>query len=352
MGLRNFFKNKTVLVTGHTGFKGAWLSIWLNEMGANVIGYALDPYYKNSVFELSKLAGKITDIRGDIRDIGKLKKVFKAHRPQIVVHLAAQSLLRLSYDIPRATFETNVMGTINIIECLKEYRPKSIVLVTSDKCYKNVEQKKGYTETDLLSDRDPYSCSKGCAEMAVQSYRNSFGLKMATARAGNVIGGGDWAPDRLVPDIIRSLKKGARIKIRNPRAVRPWQFVLEPLSGYLILAKEQYEGKDLSGGWNFGPDRTSIVSVKSLAEMIVDEWGGGEMLVQKDSSNKHEAQLLYLDCSRSKSKLKWKPLMNMKKTVKYIVEWYKNYGAGDTYKLCAEQIKRYEGLMRKAGRHT
>lgn len=341
MSFRDFFKGKVVLVTGHTGFKGSWLSIWLNEMGAKVIGYSLEPPYSNSLFELTKLKDKIVDIRADVRGLKKLRSIFEKYKPEIVFHLAAQAIVRLSYDLPIETFETNIMGTINILECIREYPVKSAVVITSDKCYKNIEQEKGYVESDALSDQDPYSCSKGCAEMVTQSYRNSFDIKVATTRAGNVIGGGDWAVDRLIPDIIRALKSNKSIIIRNPDSVRPWQFILEPLSGYLLLAQKQYNGEDLSEGWNFGPESVSIVPVKKIAEMIIKDWGHGDMVTQKDA-NKHEAGLLYLDINKAKKRLGWKPKFDINKTIQCIVEWYKNYEKEDTYYLCVKQIKEHE----------
>lgn len=351
MNLREFFKGKTVLITGHTGFKGAWLSIWLNDMGAKVIGYSLEPPYQNSLFELSGIGRRIIDIRADVRDFHKLDSVFSEYKPDIVIHLAAQAIVRLSYDIPVETFTTNAIGTLNILECIRNYKTKSAVLITSDKCYKNVEKEGGYAETDELSDQEPYSCSKGCAEMIAQSYRFSFNLKIATARAGNVLGGGDWAKDRLVPDIIRSLKRNEPVIIRNPNSTRPWQFVLEPLRGYLILAKRQYEGENLSGGWNFGPDRDSIIPVEELAKSITDKWGFGILEIQKENSNsdKHEANLLFLDASKAKNKLGWKTILNAEKTVNYIVEWYKNYDKEDVYSLCNNQIHKYEKEVEKHG---
>lgn len=343
MNFYDFFWGKTVFVTGHTGFKGAWLSIWLKEMGANVIGYSLEPPYAKSLFEIAKLKEKITDIRADIRDYNKLSSIFGKYKPEIVFHLAAQSIVRKSYDTPLETFETNLMGTINVLEVLRKNRVKSAVIITSDKCYKNVEQTKGYAETDAFSDQDPYSCSKGCAEMAAESYRKSFSLKVATTRAGNVIGGGDWAKDRLVPDAVRALEANREIIIRNPQSIRPWQFVLEPLSGYLMLAKRQYIGENLSGGWNFGPDRISMITVKKVAEGIIKRWGSGTITVKKDKT-KHEAGLLYLDCSKSKRKLRWKPKFDIHETIKYVVDWYKNYRNKDPYELCVRQIRAYEAV--------
>lgn len=341
MSFYDFFKGKTVFVTGNTGFKGAWLSIWLKEMGANVVGYSLEPPYPKSLFEITNLKKKITDIRADIIDYNKLSSIFKKYKPEIVFHLAAQSLVRKSYDIPLETFETNLMGTINILEVLRKNYIKSVVIITSDKCYKNIEQTKGYVETDSFSDQDPYSCSKGCAEMAAESYRKSFNLKVATTRAGNVIGGGDWAKDRLVPDVIRALEANSDIIIRNPKSVRPWQFVLETLTGYLMLAKKQYDGENLSEGWNFGPDRNSMITVKKVVESIIKKWGAGNITVKRDKT-KHEAGLLYLDCNKSKSRLGWKPKLNIYESIEYIVEWYKNYKNYDPYKLCIKQIKDYE----------
>lgn len=342
MSFREFFNGKKVLVTGHTGFKGAWLSLWLNDMGARVIGYALDPPYENSLFKLTNLKDKIIDIHADICDLNKLDEIFNKYKPDIVIHLAAQAIVRLSYDIPVETFTTNIVGTMNILECVKKYQTKSAVLITSDKCYKNIEQEEGYKETDAFSDQDPYSCSKGCAEMIAQSYRNSFGLKVATARAGNVVGGGDWAVNRIVPDIIKAIKKDEKVIIRNPESTRPWQFVLEPLRGYLILAKKQYEGEKLSEGFNFGPDRDSIVPVVDLSKLIINQWGSGEIEIQKDNSNKHEAGLLYLDCTKTREKIGWKTELDINKVVDYIVEWYKNYELGDVYQLCINQIYKYE----------
>jgi len=343
MSFNDFFKGKTILVTGHTGFKGAWLSIWLNEMGAKVIGYSLEPPYSNSLFELAKLKDKLIDIRADVRDLKKLEAIFKKHKPEIIFHLAAQPIVRLSYDIPKETFETNIMGTINVLECLRKYPYGAAVIITSDKCYENMEQTEGYIETDKFSNKDPYSTSKGCAELVVESYKNSFNMKVATARAGNVVGGGDWAVYRLVPDIMKALKSKKDIVVRNPDSVRPWQFVLESLYGYLILAQKQFNGEEVNEGWNFGPDKISMITVKELVELIIKKWGYGNVVIKKDTS-KPEAGLLYLDCTKSKTRLGWKPKLDIRETINNIVEWYKNYENEDVYTLCAKQIKEYEDL--------
>jgi len=350
MDFREFFNGKIVLVTGHTGFKGAWLSLWLNDMGAKVIGYALNPEYEDSLFKLTNLKDKIVDIRADIRDLNKLDEIFREHKPDIVIHLAAQAIVRVSYDIPVDTFTTNIIGTVNVLECLKKYQTKSAVLITSDKCYKNIEQEEGYKETDAFSDKDPYSCSKGCAEMVTQSYRNSFGIKVATTRAGNVIGGGDWAVNRIVPDIIKSIKKNEKIIIRNPKSTRPWQFILEPLRGYLMIAKKLYEKEELNEGFNFGPNKESIIPVINLAQLIIKKWGSGEIEIQKDDSNKHEAGLLYLDSTKIREKIGWKAELDINQVADYIVDWYKNYESEDVYQLSINQIHKYETEIDKTNK--
>ncbi len=344
MSYSEFFKGKKVLVTGHTGFKGSWLSIWLHNMGAEVIGFSNGTLYPDSLFEITGLSNKITDIRGDVRDLDQLDKVFKEHQPEIVLHLAAQSLVRLSYNIPVETFGTNVMGTANILECIRKKPVKSSVIITSDKCYLNIEKQEGYKESDPFNTHDPYSASKGCAEMVAESYRYSFDQKIATTRAGNVVGGGDWAKDRLIPDAINALNKGDDIVIRNPVSTRPWQFVLEPIRGYLELAKRQYEGEDLNGGWNFGPERSSMVTVKEVIDLIIDKWGSGSLRVEGDTSNMAEAGLLFLDIDKADKQINWRPKLNINATVDYICEWYKNYQTEDPYELCLRQIKKYDEL--------
>lgn len=352
----NFYKNKTVLVTGHTGFKGSWLTIWLNELGSKVIGYALDPLTNEDNFVRSKLSNKIIDIRGDIRDLDKLKAIFNKYKPDIVFHLAAQPLVRLSYEIPKETYEVNVMGTLNILECIQSSDSVKVgIMITTDKCYENKEQIWGYRENDPLGGYDPYSSSKACDEILISSYRNSFmnpndyekhGKAIASVRAGNVIGGGDWAKDRIVPDCIRYLMKEEPIEVRNPNAVRPFQYVLEPLYGYLLLAYEMYKSPmKYCGAWNFGPDFNSIINVRTLVDILIDRWGKGNWKDTSNSQSVHEANLLLLDCTKAKTFLNWKPKLNIKQALEYTVDWYKNYYSEDVYALCAKQIKIYSELL-------
>ncbi|MBZ9624567.1 CDP-glucose 4,6-dehydratase [Clostridium sp. FP2] len=352
----NFYKGKTVLVTGHTGFKGSWLSIWLNELGAKVIGYGLDPYTDRDNFVVTGLKDKIVDIRGDVREVGKLEEVFKRYKPQIVFHLAAQPLVRLSYENPKETYETNVMGTLNILECIRKSESVKVsIMITTDKCYENKEQIWAYRENDPMGGYDPYSSSKGCCELLISSYRNSFmnpkdydkhGKAIASVRAGNVIGGGDWSKDRMVPDCIRALMQDKDIEIRNPNAVRPWQHVLEPLSGYLLLAYKMYEnGVNYCGGWNFGPDNESIVYVKTIADMVVSEWGSGNWMDLSEKNAPHEATLLSLDCTKAKLRLGWNPKLSIEEALSYTIEWYKHFCYKDVYTMCTEQVKKYSKLL-------
>jgi CDP-glucose 4,6-dehydratase len=350
------YKDKTVLVTGHTGFKGSWLAIWLNELGAKVIGYGLAPITTEDNFVVSHLSEKITDIRGDIRDPQKLQFVFDTYKPEIVFHLAAQPIVRLSYENPKETYETNVMGTLNVLECIKNSPSVKVgVMITTDKCYENHEQIWGYRETDALGGYDPYSSSKACAELLIASYRNSYmnpkdymrhGKVIASVRAGNVIGGGDWQKDRIIPDCIRALANNLPIEIRSPLAIRPWQHVLEPLYGYMLLAANMYKhGIEYSGSWNFGPDFHSIVTVQTVVNKLVSNWGSG---VWKDVSNKqkpHEANILRLDCTKAKVYLKWLPKLTIDEALAYTADWYKNYKIQNPYDLCVEQIKLYESLV-------
>lgn len=352
---KNFWNGKTVLVTGHTGFKGSWLSIWLHEMGAKVIGYGLNPYTDKDNFVLSGIGSKIIDIRGDIRDTGKLKKVFDDYKPEIVLHLAAQPLVRLSYEQPKDTYEINVMGTLNILDCIRSNDYTTVgVMITTDKCYDNKEQIWGYRENDAFGGYDPYSSSKACAEILISSYRNSFmnpkdnakhGKAIASVRAGNVIGGGDWAKDRIIPDCIRAIEANEAIKIRSPKAVRPWQHVLEPLSGYMLLAQKMYEdGIKYSEGWNFGPNLDSIVPVWEMGEILIDKYGKGTLEDISDPNVLHEARLLALDIAKARFILGWKPKMNIEETIELTVDWYKRYTKEDVYGLCVEQIGKFSAI--------
>ncbi len=354
-----FYKGKRVLVTGHTGFKGSWLSIWLRELGADVIGYSLNPYTDRDNFVMSKLSEKIVDIRGDVRDFENLKSVFNKYKPEIVFHLAAQPLVRLSYDIPRETFEQNVMGTINVLECvrLNDYT-KVCVNITSDKCYDNKEWIWGYRENDPVGGFDPYSASKGCAELAISSYLKSFfspedfekhGKAVASVRAGNVIGGGDWAKDRIIPDSIRSFDSDRPIEIRSPNAIRPWQHVLEPLSGYLLLGSRLLsDPKKFCGGWNFGPNIESLITVKNIVEKLIISMGKGSWLDTSDKTQLHEAELLNLDCSKALFYLKWKPSLDIDRCIELVAKWYSSYTNEDVYGLCVKQIEDYSQEARKA----
>jgi CDP-glucose 4,6-dehydratase len=348
----NIYKGKTVLVTGHTGFKGSWLCIWLHQLGAKVVGYSLDPYTEKDNFNICNLSNVIVDIRGDIRDEEKLGETFLKYKPEFVFHLAAQPLVRKSYENPKETYETNVMGTLNVLEAIKRCEAiKVAIMVTTDKCYENKEQLIGYKETDPMGGYDPYSSSKGCAEILISSYRNSFfnideyskhGKVIASVRAGNVIGGGDWCEDRIVPDCIRSIQSGNKIAIRNPNAIRPWQFVLEPLSGYLILAAKLYSDPlKYSGAWNFGPNEKLNAKVKDVVSGIIEAYGVGEWEDVSSGLTPHEAKLLLLDSSKAKEFLRWEQALSFKETIDMTVSWYKNYHNENMYEFCKNQINEY-----------
>ena len=345
--LEHFYKGKTVLVTGHTGFKGSWLALWLVKMGASVIGYALPPTTEKYIYAQAHLSKKITDVIADINDFKKIKTVFATHKPDIVFHLAAQAIVRRSYDEPLVTLRDNVLGTIHILQAMREQKTKVGVMITSDKCYKNREQLQGYTENDELGGHDPYSTSKACAELAIDSHRKSFlkneGISVASARAGNVIGGGDWGQDRLIPDIMRAYEAEREVVIRNPDAVRPWQFVLEPLYGYLLLGKELYENQPVDEAWNFGPDDKLVLPVRKVVDGITKKLNFNKVVYEKSqaSPEKHETKILVLNSEKAKKRLRWKPQLNIEKTISYTAEWYECYRTQDVYQLCCEQIDRF-----------
>lgn len=325
-----FYSGKRVLVTGHTGFKGSWLALWLTMMGAKVLGYSLEPNTDPSLFNVLNLQKDIDHVIGDIRDFEKLSEVITEFKPEIVFHLAAQPLVRLSYREPRLTYETNVMGPVNLLEAIRQTKSvRAVVNVTSDKCYENKEWVWGYREIDPMGGYDPYSSSKGCSELITAAYRNSYfkntETAIASARAGNVIGGGDWAEDRLIPDIVRSLSQGKQIIIRNPKATRPWQHVLEPLSGYLLLGKLLYEkGQEFAEAWNFGPSDSSIMTVEEIVKKSIEIWGSGSYIVDS-SEQPHETNLLRLDMSKSIFYIGWYAKLNAEESLNFAIDWYKKW---------------------------
>lgn len=348
-----FWRGKRVLLTGHTGFKGSWLSLWLQAMGAEVTGYALASPTSPSLFDVAGVANGMTSIVGDIRDLDHLRQVFAEQQPEIVIHMAAQALVRHSYTAPVETYSTNVMGTVNLLEAVRMTSGvKAVVNVTSDKCYENREWVWGYRENEAMGGFDPYSNSKGCAELVASAYRSSFfnpekyelhGVALASARAGNVIGGGDWANDRLIPDIMRAISEGRAVIIRNPHAIRPWQHVLEPLSGYLLLAEKLYkDGAAYAEGWNFGPNDEDAKPVQWIVETLAKTWGEGACWKLDGGDHPHEAHYLKLDCSKAKSELGWHPKWHLHEALDAIVEWNRAYLAGlDMKALTLSQIRRY-----------
>ncbi len=348
-----FWKGKKVLLTGHTGFKGSWLSLWLQKLHAHVIGFSKDIPTKPSLFELCNVEDGMTSILGDIRDIEFFKKIMLEHKPEIIIHMAAQSLVHKSYIDPIETLSTNIMGTANVLEAVRGTANACVVInVTSDKCYETKESVSGYKETDPMGGYDPYSSSKGCAELVTSSFRDSFfnpayynkhGVALASVRAGNIIGGGDWASNRLIPDIMNGLIENQIIKIRNPLSVRPWQFVLEPLRGYLMLAEKLWhEGPQYMSAWNFGPNDEDIKPVSWIIEKISQKWGKNVNWKLEDSKKYHEINYLKLDCSKAKMKLGWHPKMNLERSIEWVVHWYKQFEKKqDIRKITEEQIDDY-----------
>lgn len=348
-----FWKNRKVLVTGHTGFKGGWLSTWLLGMGARVVGYALEPDTEPCFFNLCGLAQKIESITGDIRHQKRLRTVIAEFKPEIVFHLAAQSLVRYSYEYPVDTFAVNVMGTVNLLESVRDNSTvRAVIVVTSDKCYENQERSWGYKEEERLGGRDPYSASKACAEIVTSAYSRSLftnltpTVRTATVRSGNVIGGGDWGRDRLFPDVVRAVQRGNTPAVRNPVSIRPWQHVLEPLAGYLMLAERLFDGdQKFVGAWNFGPCDKSPVSVGSLCDMITDAWDHGGWRIVPGNDNYHEAHFLALDSSKAENILGWHPRLTLREAVTLTADWYKralsNTASGLMYDVTREQIRLY-----------
>jgi len=349
----NFYKGRKVFITGHTGFKGSWLSILLSWLGAEVYGYALNPPTDPSLYKLANLDNLINSTIGDIRDYTLLQKTLKKVNPDVIIHMAAQPLVRESYRNPRETYEVNVMGTVNLFDIIKqETGTRAVLNVTSDKCYENREWHWGYRENEPMGGYDPYSNSKGCSELVTSSFRTSFfnpsnysehGVGLASARAGNVLGGGDWAEDRLIPDFFRSILKGEKLKIRSPYAIRPWQHVLEPLTGYLLLCEKLFsEGPEFSEGWNFGAESSDAKNVEWIIKKICELWGNEVAYEIEGTPQPHEASYLKLDCTKSKTLLGWNPKWNVETTLKIITDWYKEY-ENKTYmrQVCINQIEQY-----------
>jgi len=352
-----FYSGKKVFITGHTGFKGSWLCLWLHSLGAEVIGYALKPPTDPSLYELCSIDKLVESHIADVRDSASLSKAMSAAHPDIVIHMAAQPLVRDSYKIPVETYAINVMGTVNLFEAVRSSKSvKAVINVTTDKCYENREWVWGYRENEPLGGYDPYSNSKACSELVTSAYRNSYfnpedcashGVSVASARAGNVIGGGDWATDRLIPDCVRAILKGEKIVIRNPQAIRPWQHVLEPLSGYLMLARKLYEeGARYAEAWNFGPDDSDAKPVEWLVDSLCKKWGTGASYMIDNGKHPHEAHYLKLDCSKAKSGLEWRPKWSLEKAIDSITEWTRAYKSGKNIQgACLKQIEEYTGLI-------
>ena len=348
-----FWKNKTVLVTGHTGFKGSWISIILKKFGANVIGFSKDIPTNPSMYKIASVNDEMKSIIGNINDSKHIKQVFEQNKPEIIIHMAAQAIVRESYKNPLETFSTNVMGTANILDAIRNSDSvKVCIIVTSDKSYRTKTDNSKYFEDDPMGGYDPYSSSKGCAELVTSSYRNSFfnpskfqehQISIASVRAGNVIGGGDWGIDRLFPDIMRGIQNNSKIMIRNPESTRPWQFVLDPLFGYILLAEKMWEcGKKFSQGWNFGPTKDDEKSVRWITEFIKNNTNKEINFEMDSSSQPHEEKYLKLDCTKAISELGWKSKMNIEKTLLWTLKWYLAYNEGYNMKeLCERQIDEY-----------
>lgn len=353
---REFWMGKKVFLTGHTGFKGTWLSLWLEHLGAEVHGYALPPNTSPSIFEVTRAGERMTSRLGDIRDPQALEAAMQASAAEIVIHMAAQPLVRYSYDHPVETFAVNVMGTANLLEAVRKTPTVQVVVnVTTDKCYENREWVWGYRENEPLGGHDPYSSSKACSELVTAAYRTSFfevgggssRVAVATARAGNVIGGGDWAADRIVPDFVRAAEAGDPLKVRNPASIRPWQHVLEPLSGYLLLAERLHGSPEkYAGAWNFGPDDADAVPVGQIVETLARHWGPDARWIPDGGRHPHEATFLKLDCSKARQALAWSPRWTVDEAVSRSVDWYKAHGRADDLRAVSmAQIEAYASTL-------
>jgi CDP-glucose 4,6-dehydratase len=352
----DFWRTKRVFLTGHTGFKGCWLSLWLQNLGTEVIGYSLAPPTQPNLYDLADVKNGMKSIRGDVLDLEHLRRALWDHSPEVVFHLAAQSLVRRSYDDPTGTYATNVLGTAHVLDAVRAAPSvRSVVIVTSDKCYENREDHRAYRESDRLGGADPYSSSKAAAEIVTEAFRKSFftfakgetEIGVASARAGNVIGGGDWAADRLIPDVMRAVLERKDLLIRHPQAIRPWQHVLEPLSGYLTLAEKLSQDPErFSESWNFGPNESESLSVSVLLERLKDLWGPGLTCQFDNRTHPHEAQYLRLDCTKSRLKLGWEPRWNLNSALEATVQWYKAHQSHQDVRLLAqEQIRSYQGTL-------
>ena len=352
-----FWRKTRVLLTGHTGFKGSWLSLWLQSLGADLLGYSLPPPTRPNLFELAQVGDGMKSVEGDVVDLGPLDLAMREHQPAIVFHMAAQSLVRRSYADPVTTYATNVMGTVNLLEAVRRTPAvRAVVVVTTDKCYENRGDQQGFRETDRLGGDDPYSSSKAAAELVTLAYRKSFfagaGRKpqtgIASARAGNVIGGGDWAPDRLIPDVMRAVVEGKDLLIRNPQSVRPWQHVLDPLCGYLTLAERLSQDPErFSQAWNFGPAESENLPVAAMLKRFQALWGAGFSWRVDDTPQPHEAPYLQLDCAKARTELGWEPLWNLDGALEATAEWYKAQQSGQDARLVTNrQIRSYQSLLR------
>jgi len=351
----DFWHDRRVLLTGHTGFKGAWMALWLQSLGASVTGFALDVPTEPSLYELARVGDNMRSVVGDVRDADAIAAAVAQAEPEVVIHMAAQSLVRRSFVAPRETYATNVMGTVNVLDAVRLHgeRVRALVNVTSDKCYENREWEWGYREEEPMGGHDPYSSSKGCAELVTDAFRRSFfsagtpagerGTRLASARAGNVIGGGDWGEDRLVPDIMRAALAGEQVRVRNPNSIRPWQHVLNPLSGYLVLAQALWQAPEHACGWNFGPPEQDARPVGWIVERLSELWAGDLRWALDDGPHPHEARYLKLDSSRARARLGWRALMGLEEALAATVEWYSQLHAGaDMHAVTVGQIEAFQ----------